>query len=655
VNKTLRLSLSAIGITLAAALLAFLAVHYVSLLTNLENKAADIRIAAMQPPAEPSKDVVVVAIDEATLAAFPYRSPIDRSFLADLITQLAMKGAKVIGVDIIVDQPTEPAKDDKLKHVIATTTTPLFFSYTSAPSIVDEQQLAYLDAFVPFERRAEANLLTDPFDQTVRRINPGGEPVRTNQRKDTPHHPAGFVRKALELAGREGPMESTEISWRSRPDAETPPFPTFSASTVPYLPASFFKGKIVLIGAIVSMTDRHRTPLAIIDDGDQGNMPGIDVQAHGITQILEGRKPPRMAAAPAFFITLIAAALGVLVSLFKRGIAFNVSVGSLLIAAYWVGGIVGFGHGLPMLPMVSATIGFGLSIWMMDVFIGRGERKQREFVQGTFSRYVSPAVVAQLIADPSSVAISGSRREATFIFTDIAGFTTLSEKLTSEDLSKTLNDYLDGACAIILKYEGTIDKFIGDAIMAIFNAPIAQADHAERAVRCALELDSYAEAFRTARNAEGIPIGVTRIGVHTGEATIGNFGSQSRMDFTALGDTVNTAARTEGVNKYFGTRVCCTEEVVKHCPMLAFRRIGDIVLKGKLTATSLFSPVPEDAPAALGRDYVIAYALLDAEDPAATAAFEALGAAFPDDPITQFHLGRMKKDILSTRVVMEDK
>jgi hypothetical protein len=168
-------------------------------------------------------------------------------------------------------------------------------------------------------------------------------------------------------------------------------------------------------------------------------------------------------------------------------------------------------------------------------------------------------------------------------------------------------------------------------------------------------MDNYAEKFREERNAAGIPIGVTRIGVHTGEATIGNFGSQSRMDFTALGDTVNTAARTEGVNKYFGTRICCTDEVVKRCPALAFRRIGDIVLKGKLTATSLFSPVPDDAPAELLRDYAQAYTLLEVEDPGAVAAFERLGGAFPDDLIVQFHLGRMKKNIVSTRVVMEDK
>jgi class 3 adenylate cyclase len=225
----------------------------------------------------------------------------------------------------------------------------------------------------------------------------------------------------------------------------------------------------------------------------------------------------------------------------------------------------------------------------------------------------------------------------------------------AEELSDVLNEYLDGACDIILKYEGTIDKFIGDAIMAIFNAPIRQADHAERAVRCALELDAYAEAFRKERNARDIPIGVTRIGIHTGQAVIGNFGSQSRMDFTALGDTVNTAARTEGVNKYFGTRVCCTEDAAALCPNVKFRQIGDIVLKGKTTPTALFSPIAETEDSALIEGYGAAYALLTSEGAGAEAAFRDLARAFPSDPIIQFHIGRMDKGIVSARVVMDDK
>jgi len=311
---------------------------------------------------------------------------------------------------------------------------------------------------------------------------------------------------------------------------------------------------------------------------------------------------------------------------------------------------------LPLIPLVAPTLSLALSLWMMDTLIGGAERKQRQFVQGAFSRYVSPAVVGQLVENPESLSITGTRKDVTFIFTDIAGFTTLSEKLTSEKLSEVLNAYLDGACEIILRHEGTIDKFIGDAIMSIFNAPIPQSEHAARAVRCALELDAYAESFRIKANAEGVPIGVTRIGVHSGPAVVGNFGSQSRMDFTALGDTVNTAARTEGVNKYFGTRICCTEEVVAQCAGLPFRPVGDVVLKGKLTAVGLFNPVTvEYAQSEPYLRYMSMYALLKSEDAKAPETVRQFHNDYPDDPLGEFHFERVEKGLNTARVVMEDK
>ncbi|MDO9487468.1 MAG: adenylate/guanylate cyclase domain-containing protein, partial [Sphingomonadaceae bacterium] len=154
----------------------------------------------------------------------------------------------------------------------------------------------------------------------------------------------------------------------------------------------------------------------------------------------------------------------------------------------------------------------------------------------------------------------------------------------------------------------------------------------------------------------GVPIGVTRIGVHCGVATIGNFGSQSRMDFTALGDTVNTAARTEGVNKYFGTRICCTDEVVKRCPDLFFRPIGDIILKGKTEPVTLYSPVSEaDAKSELAKAYAASYELLKLGTPAAADSVRALHKQYPDDPITAFHHARVEKGTVTNLVVMEDK
>lgn len=647
ISKKARTFLTALGVALLATMLATLAVQYLTFVATLENIARDIRVAALSPPMPQSKDIVIAAINEDTLAQFPYRSPVDREFLANLIKSLDAKGAREIGVDVLLDQPTEEAKDELLKSVIRQITTPLFFSYTNSPNIVNEDQLAYLNDFVPANLRAGANLPTDPFDGTVRWIFAG----ETN-----PGMPLGFARKALALLGMQTSPKQVEIAWRPKPNIETPPFPIYPAQAVPVLPDEWFRGKIVLVGAVLSITDRHRTPLAVVYDGDDGMMPGVIVQAHGLSQLLEGRDAGRMGQPQVVALTILFALIGMGIGLLKRGVAFNLSAGALMLSLYWAYAMLGYAHGVPLVPLVGPSLAFALSLWLMDVVIGRAERKQREFIQTAFSRYVSPVVVDQLVDDPGALSISGMRRDATFIFTDIAGFTTLSEQLSSETLAEVLNAYLDGACAIILKYQGTIDKFIGDAIMSIFNAPIAQTDHAQRAVRCGLELDEYAEQFRIAQNEVGIPIGLTRIGVHTGSATIGNFGSSSRMDFTALGDTVNTAARSEGVNKYFGTRVCVTQDTVDQCSDIPFRKIGDVLLKGKKHFVGLYSPISAAEGATnLSNDYEATYSMLESGDAKAGEAFLTLKERYPDDPIIGYHCRRIQAGIFSSQIVLDDK
>lgn len=640
--------LAAASIAVIAAASASLATRHLAFLSNLENVAADIRVAALQPPLAQSKDIAVVAITEETLSRFAYRSPVDRAFLADLLKQLEAKGAKAIGLDVLLDQPTEPAKDALLAKTIRGLKTPLFISYTNTPSLVNEDQLEYLNAFVPEGLRAAANLATDPFDGTVRWIFPG---------ETSPGLPPSFPRRAVAVLGRAMPPPvQPEIAWRPGPDAETPPFPSYPAHAVAALPAEWFRDKLLLIGATLSITDRHRTPMAIVYDDARGMMPGIMVQAHSISQLLEQRQAQRPSGLESLLICLGIAVVGVVIGLLKRSITFNFIAGAIALVLLWVGGMLGYAYGLPLVPLLAPSLALALSLWMMDTFIGKTERKQKEFIQGAFSRYVSPVVVEQLVANPEALSLTGKRQEASFIFTDIAGFTTLSEKLPSDRLSDLLNAYLDGACAVIQRHEGTVDKFIGDAIMAVFNAPLAQADHQERAVRCALELDAYAENFRKEQNQKGVPLGITRIGLHSGIATIGNFGSQSRMDFTALGDTVNIASRTEGVNKYFGTRICCTAEIVAGCRNMKFRPIGDIVLKGKEIPVTLHYPVGQSASEQqLRSDYLAAYGLLEQADPKAGTAFAALDSKYPDDPLVSFHLQRIQSGNLSTLIVMEDK
>ena len=618
---------------------------------NAERKLVDLRVAALEPPMAQSEDIVVLAITEESLEQFPYRSPIDREFIANILKLLEQRHVKAIGLDVLLDQPTEETKDQVLKQTLLDLKTPLFVSYTNTPSVVNEKQLAYLNAFLPDRLWVAANLATDPLDGTVRWIFEG---------ESSPGLPKGYARAIAESLGVKPPSGLLEIAWRPAPDAETRPFKVYPAHALAVLPPAWFEQKIVMIGAILSLTDRHRTPLAIYQDGENAMMPGILIQAHSLAQLLENRSPPAIRFIEKFFMCGLLALIGTAIGMAKRGLLFTMVSGVIVVVGLWLGLLLGYARIFPMLPIIVPSFGLIFALGITDMLIGRAERKQRQFVQGAFSRYVAPAVVQRLVENPDSLSISGVRQQVTFIFTDIAGFTTMSEKLSSDKLSEVLNDYLDGGCKTIFEHAGTVDKFIGDAIMAVFNAPIAQEDHAVRAVRCALALDTYAEAFRKKQNAQGIPIGVTRIGVHTGQATVGNFGSQSRMDFTALGDTVNTAARTEGVNKYFGTRICCTQEIVDLCPGMAFLPIGDVVLKGKLTAVTLYCPVSAwQASSGFAVAYLNAYKTLPNVEGDGSLDnrlnFESLHAQFPDEPLPKFHLDRMAQGFNSRRVVMEDK
>lgn len=639
------------AVAVLSAQIAILSVQFLAPINNLEKKLADIRVAALEVPKPPSDQIIVVALDEDTLAQFTYRSPIDRAFIASLIERIDTAGAKAIGVDVLIDQASDPAKDEQLYSIVRAAKTPLHFSFTSDSAFVTEPQLEYMRAFVPADKRMDSRLLSDPFDGLVRRINPGGIVSGDKVTYDDDHPPSFAAVMARYLDARQ-PEEPREIAWRPLSADGEDPIPVISANYVPHLPPEIFAGKVVLIGAVLSITDRHPTPLTIIDDGDRGLMPGVLIQAHAIDSLASGAPEPVSPPLQTMLMVALFTALGVIISQLRKGLLFNVTLSLIALAGYWAIAIVGYGYGIGMLPILMPSFALLLSVWMMDLVIGRAERMQRQFIQSTFSRYVSPAVVERIAADPSAAAISGEKRYATFLFTDVADFTTMSERLPAEELSDVLNQYLDGACEIILREGGMIDKFIGDAIMAIFNAPIEQQDHASAAIRTALELDAYAERYRLECNAKGIPFGVTRIGIHTGPAVVGNFGSSQRMDFTALGDTVNTAARTEGINKYFGTRICCTQSVVDQAMGRAFRTIGHFALKGKAEYTTLYIPLPTEHEAEAENDYNAAFALLEKNDPKAVERFAGLRKQYPVDPLINYHFERLQTGEVSARIKM---
>ena len=277
-----------------------------------------------------------------------------------------------------------------------------------------------------------------------------------------------------------------------------------------------------------------------------------------------------------------------------------------------------------------------------------------ERAHAALSRFFSPSLAERLASDTAAIDLSGQRRDISVIFTDIAGFTSLVETLDPAILGPLLNEYLGDMTDTVFAHDGTVTKIVGDALHILFGAPADQDDHASRAIACALALDACAQAFRERWREKGILIGTTRIGVNAGSALVGNFGGSRFFDYTAYGDTINTASRLEVVNKQLGTRICASMSVVDLAGGFKGRPIGDLVLRGRTAPLRVFQPLTDGEFDALSvHAYLAAFAKLEATDANAVAAFAALVGACPEDPLANFHLRRLLNGQKGARIEMD--
>lgn len=289
-----------------------------------------------------------------------------------------------------------------------------------------------------------------------------------------------------------------------------------------------------------------------------GVYPAVEIHATALDNILSGdfiRGVP--ATVTALVAVVLAVLAGILTSL-SSGIAGGFLLYLVFLGAPVVLSCAAYraGFWLPLVVLASAT---GLALAAVGVVRYSVEGRQRRFIKGAFEQYLNPAVIERLIAHPELLRLGGERRTLTIFFSDIAGFTSISERLDPEVLTALLNDYLSAMTDVIRDEGGTVDKFEGDGIVAFWNAPLDQEDHAARCVRAALRcqrrLAELSPGFRRRAGADLF----MRIGISTGVAVVGNMGSEDRFDYTALGDAVNLAARLEGVNKLFGTGILISE------------------------------------------------------------------------------------------------
>jgi adenylate cyclase len=404
------------------------------------------------------------------------------------------------------------------------------------------------------------------------------------------------------------------------------------------VPAPLLTDRIVLIGiSAPGIASTVTSPLG-------ESLSAAVIHAQALSQLLTGAhplRPPWVAGAEAL-VGALGSLLLILLSFRVRG-AWLVVTGLLLVAAVLAGGFWLFrGHLLlfdaltPGITIITVFTTLSLAGYVVT-------DRERRFVERAFSSFVSPNLVRHLMRHPDQLRLRGERRECSFVMTDLAGFTPLVERAAPEELVDLLNQYLDGLIRIAFEHDGTLERIVGDAVSVHFSAPVVQPDHARRALDCALAIDRFAAGFTGRMRGEGVPFGDTRIGVHTGEVIVGNFGGRSQLDYRAFGDPINTTARLESANRFFGTRVAISAETAAQCPQTPLRPIGALVLKGKRNPIQTYTPLTQtDIDSGLAAAYDHAYDLAEQRSPHALAAFEACATRFPQDGLVRFHLQRLR-------------
>ncbi len=350
----------------------------------------------------------------------------------------------------------------------------------------------------------------------------------------------------------------------------------------PHLDPAVFKDQIVIVGVSAEgLKDTFTTPFG------EGQMPGAEFHANVIDALLSGRSiapaAPWQRASAVLGLTLPVAAVGALAAPWITAL-----VALALAVSYAWYATLALGQGL-WLPLVTPLLAVGLTFladlaWMYFV---EGREKRR--VKRLFSRYVSKDVYQQLLASPSDATLGGERREMSVLFSDMRGFTTLSESGEPEDLVRQLNQYFTRMVEVVFAHRGTVDKFVGDMVMALYGAPLDDPDHADHAVQTALAMVRELQSLNRLWAVEGRAALDIGIGINTGEMVAGNIGSDTIMSYTVIGDNVNLGARLESLNKDFGTRIlisAATRDQLKG--QYDLRPLGEVTVKGKTRAVAVF-------------------------------------------------------------------
>ncbi len=587
---------------------------------SLENVYYDYWHLAAGVRYEP-KHAAFITVDDATLAALKddplaFWAP----YWGQVIDTLRKAGVKAIGLDFLYTVSAEAwlrklnLPDSKISREYDT---PFRAALSQGDTILITQLIDLPDGQVallqpPDDQRLVlpggnhdlgiANLFPDP-DKHVRAFYPvmlpdpalpgiafnmqlalraiGEDPNKPEWNISGARFSRELKRVPIRYAGPPGTIPTLSMLTLLEPDALDKP------------QVKALKGKVAIIAANNAGTsDRHFTPYSRGVQADQ--MAGGEIHANIIETILSGRYPQSLSTA------MEVAYIGIILSIaawffLKLSVGGGAALGAALLIAVGLPGYFAFQYDW-ILPVAELQTGLAAAFLMTIGLRLTGEERERSRMRQVFGRYVSDEVVKVLLADDRKPDLAGEAKVVTVLFSDIRGFTTFSEKLTAHEVVEMLNAYFTRVCEPILAQGGTVDKYIGDAVMAVFGSPVSQPDHARRAVRAALGMAKEAEGFKDWMRKRFPDKGLAEfgigVGLHTGEAVIGDIGTPKRKEFTAIGDTVNAASRLEGVTKELKCVVAASEATITAAGEgVVTGKVEDITVKGKTTALRVYEIV----------------------------------------------------------------
>lgn len=556
------------------------------LLDVLELKSLDLRFQ-IRGPIAPELPIVIIGIDQDSFDEMDLPWPWPRTLHAELIRKLSRAGAKLIAFDVLFTEPKADAREDRAlgEAIKDAGNVVLAAEYTEVPSQVGARTRLSLP--IPTIRQhaigyGPANLITDR-DGIIR----SGRLVLPFQDKKFPGLAYRIYQGAVgkQISADEN-LSSAPVLINFRGRARTYPIVPYYRILRDEIEPEFFRGKVLLVGAISpSLHDLFPTPFSASEP-----TAGVEIQANFVETLAANDPIVRLPAwqynALFFFLSIAAIWASIHLHPFKATAAVLT-----LNALYAFAALYEFSYHqlwIPVVPILLATtLSYGGII--LDHYVR--EQRERMRTRAMFSKYVSADVVEEILNDREGLGLEGKRRHITVLFSDIRGFTSLSEQISPEQVVSLLSDYLGRVSNIVLKHGGTIDKFIGDAVFAVYGAPKSHGDDALRAVQTGIEMIELVESLAPKwTEIIGRPLKVG-VGINTGEAVVGNIGSEMRYDYTCIGDTVNLGARLEALTKELGVPMLISEYTAAELKdSIPLRPLRQVKVQGREAAILVYCP-----------------------------------------------------------------